>query len=82
MILGFIYGLQYSKRGPSSCYESVELLLMTSDEFLMYLPFFYMPQKWANLGIAQKDIVDFAAAISTNCNTEVLVNSAMSLFSQ
>ena len=55
---------------------------MTSDEFLQYLPLFYIPEKWANLGIAQKDIVDFTAAISTNCNTEVLVNSVMSLFSQ
>jgi hypothetical protein len=94
-ILGTIYGMQYNKRGPSTCYESWELALMSLDEILSYFTWEqecststsacsppYLPENWANMGFASKDLIDFTAAISSNCNTEILLNSLIGLFSE
>ena len=40
IILGLVYGLQYNKRSPGNCYESIELSLILIDEMLALLQAF------------------------------------------
>jgi len=51
-ILGFIYGVQYNKRGPTECYESIMLNLLTLDEMLKYGDTIYLPENWINIAVA------------------------------
>ena len=55
---------------------------MSLDEILSLLNEIYLPANWANLGFASKDFIDFTAAISSNCNTEIFLNSIIGLFSE
>ena len=62
-VLGFIYGIQYNKRKPGLCYESIELSLIIVDEILAIVTNeVYMPWNWANLGLAINDLIDIIAA--------------------
>lgn len=41
--LGFVYGMQYNKRGPTECYETIMLNLLTLDEMITYGAQIYLP---------------------------------------
>ena len=44
--------MQYNKRGPTECYETVMLNLLTLDEMIAYGQVIYLPQHWINFGVA------------------------------
>ena len=37
LVLGLVYGLQYNKRVPGTCYETIELNMILIDEMLSLL---------------------------------------------
>ena len=71
--LGFIYGLQYNKRGPTECYESIMLNLLTLDEMVTWGAEIYLPQNWINFAVAGQDFVNAAASISDRCEADVFL---------
>ena len=43
ILLGFVFGMQWNNNGPSLCYETIELNIITIDELLSLLTQIYLP---------------------------------------
>ena len=80
-ILGFVFGLQYSRRNPGQCFEAIELNLLVADEILALLSTIYYPTHFSNFLIVQDDITNIISAVQAYCAYEEFINNFSAIWS-